>query len=95
MLIDIQLSGGAFLAQPLYIPDPCAVPRAGEYIETPEHLFESVERMPQLLVAQVGYRMHPVHGWQAVVRAVPREEAPARRAEMLEELGWLGTAALP
>jgi len=95
MLIEIQLSGGAFLADPLYIPDPCAVPRAGEYIETPAALFEAVERMPNLLVAQVSYRLDPGHGWQAVVHAVPREAAPARRAEMLEELGWLGTDSVP
>lgn len=95
MIIEIRLKGGAYLPDPLHIPDPCAVPRVGEYIDTPPVLLEQVQRIPQLLTVDVRYRLDPRHGWQAVVTAMARDESPQTRAMELAEGGWLGQHALP
>ncbi len=95
MLIDIRLKGGAHLPTLLYIQDPCAVPRVGEYIDTPDHLLEHVQRIPQLLAVDVRYRIDETHGWQAVVTAMARDESPQTRAMDLAAGGWLGKKAIP
>lgn len=95
MLIEIRLKNGAYLPEPLHIPDPCAVPRVGEYIVTPEHVLEDLQRMPQLLVTDVRYVLHPQHDWQAVVTAMARPDSAETRAMDLAEAGWLGLEAIP